>query len=79
MFGLRLLSFLQSDLDILLLIESQYNSTRLLLNLQKSNRRNCSSVSVVYTQDDMPTLSVANDELDEDADGLSYEVEDSIE
>jgi hypothetical protein len=32
------LSFLQSDLDVLLLIESQYSSTNLLLNLQRSNR-----------------------------------------
>ena len=39
-FGLRLLGFLQSDLDVLLLIESQYNSSRVLLELQKKNRRN---------------------------------------
>ena len=32
------MSFLQSDLDVLLLIESQYSSTNLLLNLQRSNR-----------------------------------------
>ena len=40
MFGLRLLAFLQSDLDLLLLIEAQYNSTDMLLSLQKSNRPN---------------------------------------
>jgi len=37
-FGLRLLSFLQTDLDVLLLLESQYNYSFLLLNLQKLNR-----------------------------------------
>jgi hypothetical protein len=39
-FGLRLLSFLQSDLDVLLLLESQYNCSNLLLNLQHINRYN---------------------------------------
>ena len=37
-FGLRLLSFLQSDLDVLLLLESQYDTTSLLLELQKASR-----------------------------------------
>ena len=37
-FGLRLLSFLQTDLDVLLLLESQYAYSSLLLNLQKANR-----------------------------------------
>ena len=32
------MSFLQSDLDVLLLLESQYNTSSLLLALQKSNR-----------------------------------------
>ncbi len=37
-FGLKLLSFLQTDLDVLLLLESQYTYSRLLLSLQKANR-----------------------------------------
>lgn len=37
-FGLNLISILQCDLDTLLLLETQYNSTSILLNLQKSNR-----------------------------------------
>lgn len=37
-FGLRLLSFLQTDLDVLLLLESQYAYSSLLLSLQKANR-----------------------------------------
>ncbi len=36
----RFLSYLICDLDVLLLIESQYNSSQLLLNLQKANRIN---------------------------------------
>lgn len=39
-FGLKLISILQCDLDILLLIEVQYDLNRVLLNLQKSNRSN---------------------------------------
>lgn len=38
MFGIRLLSYLQSDLDVLLLLESQYDYTTLFLNLQSANR-----------------------------------------
>lgn len=37
-FGLKMISILQCDLDILLLIEVQYDLNRILLNLQKSNR-----------------------------------------
>jgi hypothetical protein len=37
-FGLKLLSFLQTDLDVLLLLESQYSYSSLLLSLQKANR-----------------------------------------
>jgi len=37
-FGLKLLSFLQTDLDVLLLLESQYTYSSLLLSLQKANR-----------------------------------------
>lgn len=32
------MSFLQTDLDVLLLLESQYSYISLLLNLQKANR-----------------------------------------
>ena len=32
------MSFLQSDLDVLLLLESQYNITSLLFALQRTNR-----------------------------------------
>jgi len=39
-FGLRLLSFLQSDLDVLLLLEAQYDYSNILLNLQSINRSN---------------------------------------
>ncbi len=31
---------MQSDLDVLLLLESQYKCTQLLLNLQRTNRTN---------------------------------------
>lgn len=34
----RLLSYLQSDLDVLLLLESQYDYSAVLLNLQRANR-----------------------------------------
>jgi len=39
-FGIRLLSFLQSDLDVMLLLESQYEYSKILLNLQAMNRTN---------------------------------------
>lgn len=37
-FGLKLISILQCDLDVLLLLETQYNSTNILLGLQRANR-----------------------------------------
>lgn len=87
MFGLRLLGFLQSDLDILLLIESQYQSTRLLLNLQKSNRANNKGLCIDYentnnTDSNMPSLNLQdnNEQLDEDdTETETYDVDDSAE
>ena len=40
MFVFRLLSYLQSDLDVMLLLESQYSYTKILLNLQRTCRLN---------------------------------------
>ena len=34
------MSFLQTDLDVLLLLEHEYQFTKLLLDMQRSNRRN---------------------------------------
>lgn len=87
MFGLRLLGFLQSDLDILLLIESQYQSTRLLLNLQKSNRANNKGLCIDYentnnTDSNMPSLNLQDnsEQLDEDdTETETYDVDDSAE
>lgn len=77
MFGLRLLAFLFSDLDILLLIESHFNSTRLLLNLQKWSRSNSSTVSVnILNPDDMASLSIGDDDVEETE---AFDVEDSAE
>jgi hypothetical protein len=87
MFGLRLLGFLQSDLDILLLIESQYQSTRLLLNLQKSNRANNKGLFIDYentnnTDSNMPSLNLQDnsEQLEEDdTETETYDVDDSAE
>jgi len=54
----RLLSFLQSDLDVLLLLESQYNTNSLLFALQKTNR------SIVANYDYSDPGEVINNDVD---------------
>jgi hypothetical protein len=63
-FGLRLLAFLQSDLDLLLLIESQYNSSYLLLNLQKSNRPNSVGVHFEIAEEMMAAMSLEDEDVE---------------
>lgn len=45
MFGLKLINFLLSDLDLLLLLEAQYGISKMLLSLQKANRPNSMATS----------------------------------
>jgi hypothetical protein len=54
----RLLSFLQSDLDVLLLLESQYNTNSLLFALQKTNR------SIIANYDYSDPDEVINNDID---------------
>lgn len=63
MFGLRLLSYLQTDLDVLLLLESQYSYTSLLLNLQRANR----PIKAKYDFNDQTgNVNKEEDELNDD-------------
>jgi hypothetical protein len=66
-FGLRLLNYLQSDLDVLLLMESQYNTSELMLHLQNANKASKSQLD----------LNCADqDEQDNDMDETENLVED---
>ena len=58
----RFLSYLICDLDVLLLIESQYNASELLLNLQKANKIN----SMNFGQDESNDLNTNEDNVDDD-------------
>ena len=49
LFGLRLVNFLQCDLDVMLLLESQYSLTSLLLGMQKANRVSSKPAAYEYS------------------------------
>jgi hypothetical protein len=73
-FGLKLLSFLQCDLDLLLLIEAQYSINKVLLNLQKSNRPN--PISLNQNQELSESQTAANTS---ESENFEVEEEDQIE
>ncbi len=60
-FGLKFLSYLICDLDVLLLIESQYDASHLLLNLQNSNRVNNLDMSCLNEDDEISKEDESND------------------
>lgn len=66
---MRLLSFLQTDLDVLLLLESQYNYSYLLLNLQKLNR----PVKAKYDFDNQAGDVNKEEEIDENLEDKGVE------
>ena len=78
--GLRLLSYLQSDLDILLLVESQYGCNKLLLNLQKASRVKQVSYQVEESEGNLLVSTNESDEREEDeVDDENSETENVIE
>ncbi|CAF0787645.1 unnamed protein product, partial [Brachionus calyciflorus] len=77
-FGLKFVSILQCDLDILLLLETQFNLTSILLYLQKSNR----SVPCSLQPNDNDIDTSRDDDYDEEEEdnyGKLENVEDGTE
>jgi hypothetical protein len=60
-----LLSYLQTDLDVMLLLESQYSYSNLFLNLQKSNRPMKADYDFYNEDDNINNENDFNDELND--------------
>ncbi len=60
-----MLSYLQTDLDVMLLLESQYSYSNLFLNLQKSNRPMKADYDFYNEDDNINNENDFNDELND--------------